>query len=377
MTQHVDITATPSAPDNPPQSNQSQYLPSSPPSSQAAPVLPWSPDVATLNMFQSLDNTPATYAQAESILTSAGVDTSDPAIQNLLNNESARMTILDPQISGLFIGGLARRYPRDPTTAQYYHLADTYGLTETQVTPADPTSINFPLLGQVDLPLSFTQTQVPRAGDGGDFHTDESSGATIFKNGVIVDPQGQVVMPPGKAVPGSMPWLQEITRNWSQSEVSSWRKKLVDFGYLPKGSEKQKGWSVELRAALVNFHHARYLNGGKPIKSEKLDVAAQPTQLGPLRPVIEEEVRKQLAGTLGQLPGEAEVKKWTDFIVHQGMALQRQKQLTPSTALQVAESRAGNQVYNSPAGQYAVGVEENTSLADALHNAVMVTQGLA
>lgn len=326
-------------------------------------------------MFESLDNAAVSFDEAERLLTSAGVDTSNPAVQEILNNESARRVLFTP-VGGGQISNLARRFPVNPQTAQYFQVADTYGLNDLQQNPVGNLLSEIAFGGLKGQGVPASQAIADIYPQDANFRTDPTSGATIFKNGVIVDPQGQVVMPPGKAVPGSLPWLQEVTRNWSEADITSWRKKLVDYGFLPKGSEKQKGWSVELRAALVNFHHARYLNGGKPIKSDTNAVRAQPTDLGPLRPVIEEEVRKQLAGTLGQLPGEAQVKQWTDFIVHQGMALQRQKQLTPSTALQVAESRAGNQVYNSPAGQYAVGVEENTSLADALHNAVMVTQGL-
>lgn len=86
-------------------------------------------------------------------------------------------------------------------------------------------------------------------------------GQVLYSNGVIADPANkQLVLPPGKAVLGSEPWILKIQDEWSDKEANEWRKRLANDGY--QVAEKG-GMAHDLLDALRAYHQNRYLNYGK------------------------------------------------------------------------------------------------------------------
>jgi len=198
-------------------------------------------------------------------------------------------------------------------------------------------------------------------------------------DGVLVDPTNQtVVYDPTKSAPGSSDWLMNARKTWSQESIQSWRKKLVQTGYLPKEFEKGSGWDVAFEEALRGYYEQKYLHGGEAVSYGIPQTQTDMLRIKDFSAQIRNDVRSQFVQVFGELPTDDELQYWTDFVVRTGMKLQRKKGMTGPEASAEAEHRMYEQVSYSPQAMLInQSVEENTELRDALLRAVSATWRLA
>lgn len=107
-----------------------------------------------------------------------------------------------------------------------------------------------------------------------------ASGKIRFANGVIVDQiTGQLISGPWMADPeveGSNAWLTAIQDEWTDAEFNTWRKRLLELGYVPEGGLAESGGkAMDIINALALYHQTRYINGGKVIPLTPVDVGTR------------------------------------------------------------------------------------------------------
>ncbi len=217
------------------------------------------------------------------------------------------------------------------------------------------------------------------------YEYNEETGFQIFGNGTIVTPDSQVVFDPSQQAPGSEQWVRAIQGNWTEEQVMEWRGRLVNMGYLDPAEKKVRGFNAPFLSALREYHQQRYVNGGNALPwsgDGKLgpnaglplfdynDIAAQ----------VRNSVSAQLEQYYGNVPDEAEVRRWSQFVLREATDLQkrfRRKDVSSysSAALGEAEERFIDDI-RQDTQPFREAIEENTSLRDSLRSAAQVASGL-
>lgn len=340
----------------------------------------------------------------ESGMANFGIDTTDPAIQAILEDpELQRMVAasIDPdnpradeysnRLTGLY-AGLAQQYGATVPTeydlaVQQYGFEQPGQMTTTTVQPTGDIGIGGSLGGFAKPPKPG---QLPKAAA----QTSET-GAKMFPNGVIVDPNtpGSTGMPAvyfpenDPKVAGSQAWLIRANRTWGPDQVKSQVAELIKFGYLDKQFKNVKTMSIEVMTALKNFHTARYaLGNGKPIAQGAAAAGGGTGGLAPeenlrnIRAGLTQEVRNQYQRVFGDDPKPAELKEWTEFVIRAGNTLQKAKGLPTATAASEAVAQVAERMEKLPSAkwddQIAQEQEENTQMRDGLTTAAAATSGI-
>lgn len=221
---------------------------------------------------------------------------------------------------------------------------------------------------------------------GGSFSQYNSkNGWTIYGNGALVGPNGELIFDPSKEAPGSTPWLRSIQTNWTEEQVSQWRKKLVEFGYLDPSAKNSRGFDTVFLQALQNFHANRYIYGnGKGVRASASGdgrFAGQPLfDYNEIDSQVRNSVASQLEQFYGYTPDEEEVRRWSQFVIRQATSLQRRFRSQDvgsytSAAYTEAEESFVDQIRRDTAPQRQA-VEENTTLRDGLRNAAAAAGAL-
>lgn len=328
--------------------------------------------------------------QLEEMFRSSGADLDEPVVQGYLakakqdlraaeNQQEVTQVITSVQA---YLPAIAQKYPSVPATAYSQALEASGfegGVTQLGVTtPSELRGLNIP-------PHELVV--------GGRFAEQPDTGWLQYANGVLVDPSiplgaaGGVYYKPGSTAPGSPSYLRNV-QSWEPAQVSEWKKRLAEFGYLSKDQAKTKGVDTAFVDALRVYHETRYQNGGKPLASdlasaggaEEYRLTAHDFQVE-----IRNDVRAQWQSSFGGMPSDAELEEWTRFVTKTSLRAQRklEKRGVPSsTAAGIAAERAGQElleeVTTSPEARFlAEQNEENTRLRDALESAVIVTNSLS
>lgn len=311
-------------------------------------------------------------------LEQAGVNTNDPTVQAVVQTTAARvraggidMAMAQAQVSPLAFNPEYR--VQNPYTAAF----DESGFSE--VYTGDPLDFYGPGATAVR-EGGVTPSPAPP-------FIESEQGWIQYANGVLVSPDDQVAIDPASDVPGSAKWLRAIN-DWSSERVQEEKRKLVELGWLPKGAAKSGEVTLEFRDALKNFHYARYINGGTPIQGSfaagGVDAVdkPKPVDLEEFDSQIRNDVRDQYERIFGYRPGDGEVKLWSDYIIKQGMRMQRRnigKYDTPMTesAAAEAEEQFIERLERTPEARLLRdSEEENTRLRDTLTRMASVTDSL-
>lgn len=208
-----------------------------------------------------------------------------------------------------------------------------------------------------------------------------------YANGVLVGPDDEVIIDPSSNAPGSANWLRAIN-DWSADKIRAWKDRLVEFGYLPKEAAKGLEVTTDFRTALKTFHYNRYVNGGTPLRTGEAGAGAagpeapKPIDLEEFSSQIRNDVREQYERIYGVRPGDGETELWSQYIIRQGMAMQRRnikKYDTPmtDTAASEAEEKFIEKLEHTPEAKLLrSSEEENTRLRDTLTRMAQVTDSL-
>lgn len=332
-------------------------------------------------------------------LSALGIDTTDPAVQNLAHTVDIDALVRTPGSFGALLQVLKVSYP-SLQQASYQQALSAYGFPV-----PDPGKVISPdwrmggdtlLSGTIAAPPvvgptapPVTETAYSKALDiygtptaaGGDYVTQPKTGALMYKNGVIADPNSKNVYYPSPATPGSPGWLIAAQRTWGDKQIAEWRQRLTELHYLPKdaGKGKAKGWDEMLRQAISNYYQAKYLNGGivQPLPPGG-GQADQIENLHAARATIAQDVRQQFQSVFGQDPSSDELASWTRWAISLGNKLQRQTSISGAGAASAEPvARATERMQQSGAGQFQERrLQENTSLHDSIIAAVQATQAV-
>lgn len=327
-----------------------------------------------------------------SMLEQAGVDVEAPEVQLYIQTTQAAVDAgsLDTNLVALQAQALAEKYPSTPVTAYTDALAASGFGDEPYPAPR-----TVPVGGAPQLRTEIGMQQVPVPGQPR-FQEQEETGWIRYANGVLVPagaPLGttpgavSVIYDPASKAPGSGAWQREVVSQWGPDKVAEWRKRLIEFGYLPKEAKKG-GADATFMNALALYHNNRYINGGKPIAvdaSASAGGADRPklVNLEDFQAQIRNDVREQYQRVYGIRPTDGEVQQWSDYIIRQGMDLQRKfrrKYDSPmtDTAATEAEERFIEKIESTPQAQFLrESEEENTRLRDTFERMAQVTASLA
>lgn len=216
--------------------------------------------------------------------------------------------------------------------------------------------------------------------------TDQSSftmggqtGGVRFKNGVIANPQtNEIYFPPADDVVGSEPWLRVVQDKWSQEKVNNWRAKLAAFGYQV---DKEGPFADDLKGALRDYHHNRYMNYGKPIPLGGAGAEGDREKYGNV--TSDAELLQHARGTAVQLLGENASEESIEFLRQREEQLVRKylrKGKAGPNALGRATAEAANEFEQLPETKLftnaAADIEENTALKDSLISVAQMIAGL-
>lgn len=352
-----------------------------PPISPTAPIVPYAPgisdpteEVATEGATALVKKTSNIKLQIEEALKNAGVDITAPEVQYMIDNRPDLLS--DPKLGPLLVAQFAQLYPSGEQTA-YDQLVVDAGF-ENGFQPVAPSP------GIAQLAAHERLDLMPK---GAQFNASED-GAVLYKNGVLVTPDGQVVYQENdEAAAGSRAWLENARSTWSDETVLEWRKKLVEFGYLPK-EQSDGAYDVTFETALRAYQEQKYLHFGKPIvvdASAGASLAAE-IKLSPadLQAEIRGSVTEQFIKVFGDEPSDAELSSWSRWLTDEWTKLQKKlvkKGVDPVSALGVAGTQADElfieKLGNTPQVEYATeNFQENTRLRDAMQSAVITTSAL-
>ena len=334
-----------------------------------------------------------TVDELPNYLREQGIDLTNPAIAYQLASNAARQMLVDQLNSSSSVyalQGLRLRAPLGGAAVGSYDQAlqdaGFFNAATGQPTPQpdQTTAQTQDALHGMGAPEA-APNQAAQSG----FDTNPANGDMHFKNGVLVttaaDGNPTLYFPPGKSVPGSLPWVHAIQDTWTTSKIKEWQQKLNQMGYsVGKPSGK---FDTKLSGALQQYWRNYYLNGGKAISAGP---AVGPTgntitPLNSMRGTIQQDVKNQFVSIYGQQPTPDELSNWTDFVMKTGMKLQQNQGLTASESVSEAVNRQSTQAQQTPGAQWAydesgnpIGPQAkfNTSLSDALTNAVVATHGI-
>lgn len=319
-------------------------------------------------------------ANLESQLAAANVDVENAAVQAMLQDPAIQELLRGP-LAAAMVTELATQYPAIP--AQEYdaalQLSGFRGDFNLIQDPADLVTLT-----------AGTDTQIARFRETKpSVETHPDTGWLRFANGVLVSPEGQVVFDPTSRAPGSLTWQREVVPNWSAEKVSEWRERLHKLGYLTKDQAKVDGVDTPFLNALRSFHENRYVNGGKPVAGDLAGVAGAGAADKPplldfddMQAQIRNDVREQYRRVFGEDPSDGEVAAFSASIIRTAETLQRRYRRKEyggftSMAATEAEERFIERLEQSPEAEFLRdSEEENTSLRDAIQQAVIVTNSL-
>lgn len=339
-------------------------------------------EVATGEQGEATDRSRARES-LRGFLESIGVDPDSPATQAVLagvgEDDQARLEFLtqDPVGQATAAGLVSNPDTQAPFFRSNYGrtLADS-GFGRGEVSRPS-----------VDVSERSRAALTARGERGAEVRYNEQTGWTMFANGTLVGPNGEIAFDPSRAAPGSQAYQTQVMSSWTEDEVKSWRSRLADAGYLDPEKRKIRGIDVELQEAFREYQYARYLNGGKAIprtgdSGNAGRFADRPLfDYGEISHTISNSVYDHLRSLYGVEPDQAEVKRWTQFVIRHGMELQRKyrrddvssyAELGKQEAIETFVSRTQKQ-----AAPYHEDLEENTELRDALARAASVAGGLA
>lgn len=212
-------------------------------------------------------------------------------------------------------------------------------------------------------------------------------GFVRHRNGTIITPEGQVVYDPTSTAPGSLPWQRQVVSTWSADKVLEWKKRLADFGYLPKEAAKKATVDQNFLGALSAYHASRYVYG-KPVAADDGSAGStaaerpDPVNLKDLGAQIRNNVREEYRRIYGTDPSDGEVATWANYIMRMGMDLQkkfirRYDSPNTSTAVTEATERFVEKLEGSPEAEFLrESDEENTRLRDTFERMAVVTNSL-
>jgi hypothetical protein len=313
----------------------------------------------------------------EAMLRQAGVDVEHPNVQAAIQGFGDMLQ--DPTLGPAMIANLAETYPAAPLQ-DYDRALAVSGFRGPYVAPQPAPGFG-QLAAQEGVDVADLKPPTPN------FETQPETGWIRYKNGVLVSPEGDVMFDPTSRAPGSIAWGRDVVSNWSDQKVAEWRKRLHDFGYLTKDQAKVKGVDSVFLSALSSYHISRYANGGKPVAGDLAGVST-PDEKGPLlnyedvSAQIRNDVREQYRRVFGTDATDGLVEGYTNTIIRTAMELQRRYRKKEysgysSMAATEAEERFIERLEGSPQATFLrESTEENTSLRDALQQAVIVTQSL-
>lgn len=345
----------------------------------------------------------------ESGLSQAGADVNDPAVAALMEDpELHRMVAasMDPdnpqndaysnRLIGLY-ASVAQQYGGAPAT-DYQMALQAYGFEDPNAPKPPPVqpSATYGIGGALGASANMQKAAKIKAG--AEMRAQKtSSGAKMFPNGVIVDPNQigasgmpQVFFPENDAkVAGSQAWIIKANKTWGPDQVQQQVQELIKYGYLDKQYKGSKTMSIEVMTALKNFHTARYaLGNGKPVPMGPQAAGAGGGGLTPeenlrnIRASLTQEVRNQYQVVFGPdyEPKPAELKQWTEFVIRAGNKLQQTKGLSTATAAQEAMAQATARMEKQPAAEWDEQIAEeqgeNTQMRDGLIAAAGATSGI-
>lgn len=313
----------------------------------------------------------------EAILRQAGVDVDHQAVQAMITQYPD--ILRDPALGPAAIANLAETYPAVPVQIYDQALAQS-GFSGPFLAPTPPPGFS-QLSAQEGLNVAKFRTGTPG------FETQVDTGWIRYKNGVLVSPDGQVAFDPTSRAQGSIRWQREVVSGWSDEQVGDWRQRLQQFGYLSKDQAKVKGVDQVFLSALSNYHIARYANGGKPVADDLSGAAGAGTKpplvdFEDLSAQIRNDVREQYRRVFGMDATDGQVVALSDYIIRTAETLQKKYRRKgyggfTSLAATEAEERFIERIEGSPQAEFLrESEEENTSLRDALQQAVVVTNSL-
>lgn len=209
---------------------------------------------------------------------------------------------------------------------------------------------------------------------GNEYAVGGETGAITYKSGVIADPATEsVFFPPNDpTVAGSPAWLRKVQDDWSDEKIEKWRRKLSVAGYQvdPSG-----GYAKDLKDALEEYHHYRYLNYGKPMK---LRDGVQEARVRDVYDPVE--TRADIANVLQTVfqdePTEAEVEQFMPA-VHKAVKRALRNGKTPEAARLRGEEALADSVLDDPATEKWMELEEgSTAMHDSFVNLFSVLKAM-
>jgi hypothetical protein len=320
------------------------------------------------------------------MLDSAGVDLDDPTIRTYIAERQAALDAgvvplsqLQQEVQAL---ALNPKFTKPATVYQQELELSGFGddpFYAPKPVATDPAAgITRPGMGQ------FVQAD-PSAPD---YQEAEGTGYIRYANGVLVSPEGGVTFDPTSNAPGSIRWFRETVNGWDEEKVKDWRGKLHEWGYLAEDETKSGSADLNFREALARYHGARYVNGGTPVVEDATmaaggSTAPKPVNLRDFSAQIRNDVRDQYETVYGVAPSDGEVELWSDYIIRQGMQLQRKfrrKYDDPMTSMASveAEEMFAEKIETSPKAEFLhEAEEENTRLRETFDRMAQVTASLA
>ena len=304
------------------------------------------------------------------------INTNDPELQRLAQTTQQQYNagVIDEQMVALIASGVASN-PKYLKTSPYLEKLELAGFD-------GPYSQD---------PLSQYGPGATAVREGGVVppklppFRESDQGWIQFANGVLVGPNGEVEVDPTSDAPLSPSWQRGI-KDWSPEKIKEWKNTLVKYGYLTKDQAKSAEVTTGFIGALRLYHQNRYLNGGEPIAND------DPASAGPERPKpvdledfsaqIRNDVREQYERIYGQQAGDGEVEMWSNYIIRQGMQMQRRnirKYDTADTsgAAAEAEERFIEKLEHTPQARLLrESEEENTQMRDTFTRMAQVTDSL-
>lgn len=211
------------------------------------------------------------------------------------------------------------------------------------------------------------------------YEVDPSTGGLRFENGVVVDPaSGTVAYDPTSNALGSPNYFQSIQKNWDETEIAEWRKRLFRWGYLPSKDGPKGELTAPDISALKSYYDNMYANFGRPIKAGS-PAGAEGTELEKFHPAeMRQRVVAKYREMYGTDPKEHEIDQWSDFIQSSFTRLQTKGGHDPSRAAEITEAKFVNKVEGTEEARFFRKVtDEKTELHDAIVNAVQMTEMLS
>lgn len=200
------------------------------------------------------------------------------------------------------------------------------------------------------------------------------TGKLLYDNGVIFDPAtGNLLTPPGRAVPGSYEWSLKIQDEWSDAKFNQWRKKLAAQGYEVA---ETGGKAYDVIQALMAYHQNRYANGGKvqPLTPGGAGAVGRGREI---RESIDPVQLKEEVKGWGEIPfGEDLNENAADFLSERIIDLaarlaKENKSWTPEQALTGAQVRAQKQFVKRPGVKSALREAEEDEMDESLRQNII------